>query len=158
MHTKPSVICTICTPLNTVSFGSTPGFSRVRKGKNQKKRRTCTTVAPYHPKCYFSTYFDRRKNESNVALRGVIHATGYEEYSSCVTIAHMFERGNMRIHLERAYRSRTLSPRRGWACESRLVVSSLGVQWCRQPIADAPLDRSWHRHMLPQWAALPFCR
>ena len=36
MHTKVSVICTSCTPLNTVSAVSTSGFNRVRKGKNQK--------------------------------------------------------------------------------------------------------------------------
>src|SRR5215472_12202298 len=36
MHTKVSVICTICTPLNTVSSGSTPGLSRQRRGKIKK--------------------------------------------------------------------------------------------------------------------------
>src|SRR5258708_12372097 len=36
MHTKVSVICTSCTPLNTVSAVSTSGFNRIRKGKNQK--------------------------------------------------------------------------------------------------------------------------
>src|SRR5260370_39042089 len=36
MHTKVSVICTSCTPLNTVSAVSTSGFNRLRKGKNQK--------------------------------------------------------------------------------------------------------------------------
>src|SRR5215467_14149532 len=44
---KPSVICTNCTPLDTVSAGSTPGLNRVRKGKNPKIWRTCATVAPY---------------------------------------------------------------------------------------------------------------
>ena len=31
------MICTICTPLNTVSAGSTPGFSRAKKEKSPKK-------------------------------------------------------------------------------------------------------------------------
>src|SRR5260221_6223674 len=32
-HAKPSVIGSICTPLNTVSSGSTPGVNRQSKGK-----------------------------------------------------------------------------------------------------------------------------
>src|SRR5215469_3061663 len=36
MHMKPSVICIICTPLNTFSAGSIPGFSRQGKGKIKK--------------------------------------------------------------------------------------------------------------------------
>ncbi len=40
---KPSVICIICTPLNTVSSAST-GKERE---KTQKIRRKCATIAPY---------------------------------------------------------------------------------------------------------------
>ena len=36
IYKKPSVICTNCTPLNTVSSGSTPGLNRGRKGKTPK--------------------------------------------------------------------------------------------------------------------------
>src|SRR5215471_12050475 len=53
MRTKPSVICTNCTPLNTASSGSTPGFNRGRKGKNQKNtvhmHHSCTLSGRKHP-------------------------------------------------------------------------------------------------------------
>src|SRR5215467_7459140 len=50
---KPSVICTDCTPLNTVSAGSTPGLNRVRKEKNQifttQMRHSCTLSGRKQP-------------------------------------------------------------------------------------------------------------
>src|SRR5215469_18037887 len=36
MHTKPSVIRTHCTPLDTLLAGSTPGLSRQKRGKIKK--------------------------------------------------------------------------------------------------------------------------
>src|SRR5215470_18081641 len=65
MHTKPSVICTHCTPLNTLSSGPTPGASRQSKGKIQKftaqMRHTCT-ISSLHPPGKLSQAREQEKN------------------------------------------------------------------------------------------------
>ena len=42
-----------------------------------------------------------------------------------------------------------------WSATASPSLSSLSIQWLRQPGADAPLDGSGHRPMPPQLAALP---
>src|SRR6266566_1823982 len=42
-----------------------------------------------------------------------------------------------------------------WGVTASPSLSSLSIQWLRQPGADAPLDGSGHRPMPPQLAALP---
>src|SRR2546423_2017564 len=42
-----------------------------------------------------------------------------------------------------------------WSKTASLSLSSLSIQWLRRPDADAPLARSGHQRMPPQFAALP---